>query len=425
MTAVSVAGVSVVEIPEPLKPVVYAGLLQDSAYCTSADLAGSNTCNSCAGMTSISGTQYACNEKAIHDNTVLAVSLTLNAAPSTTVVVDFTPTSSSTATIISTDVTVTGTIGVGTQFTVSIPWSQICAVSSSSPCTAATFTEYSGTLRVGLAASGATTLDTANAASITVNMRKPTSASFPNYGSTATSPDNAYYKFEVFPGDEKVYLLSPVRDGTKPESSGTIYWKAIRVFYTTDAIRTNAITGINPSSGRHHDVPITDIKTKDSTLQNGSISGLANGIQYYFTVGTVDQAGNIEQIIGGGWVETIHSATPTKVVGLLDGKKCFIATAAFGSEWAPPVEILRNFRDQILLPNPWGKRFVQFYYAKSPEWAEWLKKNETARTFVRTLLWPVVTSAALFLEGGGWYILLLGVFGSLYFLFRSQSRREL
>ncbi|HXG64847.1 MAG TPA: CFI-box-CTERM domain-containing protein [Blastocatellia bacterium] len=45
---------------------------------------------------------------------------------------------------------------------------------------------------------------------------------------------------------------------------------------------------------------------------------------------------------------------------------CFIATAAYGSAFAPEVLIFRQFRDEILLNSTKGRAFITFYYAISP-----------------------------------------------------------
>jgi hypothetical protein len=70
---------------------------------------------------------------------------------------------------------------------------------------------------------------------------------------------------------------------------------------------------------------------------------------------------------------------------------CFIATAAYGTETASELGILRDFRDQVLLGNALGSRFVATYYKVSPPIAALLAKNDFLRAVVReVLLDPVV-----------------------------------
>jgi len=78
------------------------------------------------------------------------------------------------------------------------------------------------------------------------------------------------------------------------------------------------------------------------------------------------------------------------VVDDVSGGGCFIATAAYGSLMAPHVKILRDFRDNFMLDNPVGKRFVRFYYNYSPPLADFIAKHDTLRTMVRISLFPVV-----------------------------------
>lgn len=68
---------------------------------------------------------------------------------------------------------------------------------------------------------------------------------------------------------------------------------------------------------------------------------------------------------------------------------CFIATAA-GAD-APQLDILREFRDNVLRPNPLGAKLVSLYYKTSPPIAESISQNEALRTAVRVcLIDPIV-----------------------------------
>lgn len=84
---------------------------------------------------------------------------------------------------------------------------------------------------------------------------------------------------------------------------------------------------------------------------------------------------------------------------------CFIATAAYGTDTAMEIEILREFRDAVLLLNSLGARFVSLYYRSSPPVADFISRHEVLRTAVRVgVVAPVVAvlnwSQDLWLERG-------------------------
>lgn len=69
---------------------------------------------------------------------------------------------------------------------------------------------------------------------------------------------------------------------------------------------------------------------------------------------------------------------------------CFIATAAYGSDLNPKLNILRDFRDHSLTPNRLGKAVVCLYYNISPPFAKILAKTETGRAMIRFVLSIVI-----------------------------------
>jgi hypothetical protein len=77
---------------------------------------------------------------------------------------------------------------------------------------------------------------------------------------------------------------------------------------------------------------------------------------------------------------------------------CFIATAAFGTPFDDRITVLRDFRDQILLPNRIGNRLVQFYYRTSPPIAAFIERHQFLKSLTRVCLVPVVTVASFLVE---------------------------
>lgn len=72
--------------------------------------------------------------------------------------------------------------------------------------------------------------------------------------------------------------------------------------------------------------------------------------------------------------------------------RCFIATAAYGTPAAPDVQLLRQFRDTVLVESKTG-RFVSAWYSKlSPRLARWIHANDASGAFVRACLRPVVAA---------------------------------
>lgn len=79
---------------------------------------------------------------------------------------------------------------------------------------------------------------------------------------------------------------------------------------------------------------------------------------------------------------------------------CFIATAAYGSYLHPFVNVLRNFKDTVLLTSSVGSSFVEWYYRVSPPIADVISRHSVLSASVRILLLPAIGIAWLCLKAG-------------------------
>jgi hypothetical protein len=82
-------------------------------------------------------------------------------------------------------------------------------------------------------------------------------------------------------------------------------------------------------------------------------------------------------------------------------KGCFIATAAMGSALHPHVQLLRDFRDEILLQSRYKTAFeslLEKYYRFSPPIAKTMKEHRSINVLLRYILvYPIVFGIKLIL----------------------------
>jgi hypothetical protein len=117
-----------------------------------------------------------------------------------------------------------------------------------------------------------------------------------------------------------------------------------------------------------------------------------------FTVGGVQASQTAAWEVGGGLDSEFRPiAFDLTVSSLPDGNPfpfplpCFVATAAYGTGTAEEVNLLREFRDMVLLSSDPGAEFVSLYYQVSPPIAEVIRQHEFLRTAVRVgFIGPIV-----------------------------------
>ena len=153
-------------------------------------------------------------------------------------------------------------------------------------------------------------------------------------------------------------------------------------------------------------------KGKSDTWSNNNCcldNALPVGNSYYPAM-TTDEKGNIYV----AWQDDRSSLAKDTfniyfISGFLDieslllegqrlGEACFIATAAYGSPLERHVVLLREFRDQFLLTNIYGRWFVKTYYRLSPPAAQFISERPYLKSVVRVVLFPFVGFAAITLK---------------------------
>ena len=82
-----------------------------------------------------------------------------------------------------------------------------------------------------------------------------------------------------------------------------------------------------------------------------------------------------------------------------EGGGCLIATATYGSELAPQVQLLREIRDNNLLNTESGSAFMNtfndIYYSFSPTIADYERENPVFKEAVKIAITPMITSLSL------------------------------
>ena len=107
-----------------------------------------------------------------------------------------------------------------------------------------------------------------------------------------------------------------------------------------------------------------------------------------------DDSPIFKQVIADAREKPEHEPLPPVRIG-----GCLIATATYGSELAPQVQLLREIRDNTILQTQSGTSFMttfnQFYYSFSPAIADYERENTIFKETVKLTLTPLLLSLTL------------------------------
>ena len=383
----------------------YAGF---AGTCAAGDMNNGSTCNSCRGSagTQVSGVYLtACNPQNAYGNLRFHLDLvTSNSSLAGGTI---------SAEIKDTTVTISNTppaISAGTVIPVEFTWDSICQAATGSSCTSAS--DFGDTLSVTFKNGSATETVEVSIVVRVVDASDTTIQFSTVCDDTTDSPLGGACNVGFLKGDEKAYIDTNLFfvAADYPSTGSTAKFNNVVFLYESGDANATAdsifSTITNASS-------MKDIATDTSLtppISDNRIDSLTNGTQYCFVMANKDQTGIISRFTPVSFstaTGTTKSGAemcmiPEKVAGLLDGKSCFIATAAFGSDMAPEVETFRQFRNKYLLSSELGKDFVRTYYKYSPKYAAIIQQSDILRAGVRAVLWPMLAVVKLSLMWGAW-----------------------
>ena len=289
------------------------------------------------------------------------------------------------------------TLSVNSTLSLSVDWQNVCiALGADAACNPPNG-GVNDTLKFGISTQNDTDLeefeniDVFIAGTITNQFFQPCRTE-----ADQSDTNGGYCHLEIARGDGKVYVFNEAQVDTFNRAPGGVEYKYLRLFYQSGP--TPCVNGTQFGTIVNSDAPYKDLSFSEQNggyvLDDPTVTGLLNGTSYYFRFANVDAAGNVFFFAPDNYLTCAeHSAIPEEVVGLIDGKECFIATAAFGSSMAPQLQILRAFRDHFLKSNFVGRWFIHQYYKFSPELATKIKKRPKVKAAIRATLSPVILMA--------------------------------
>jgi len=160
-----------------------------------------------------------------------------------------------------------------------------------------------------------------------------------------------------------------------------------------------------------------DVQYRETTFQ---------GDEKFYTVTYVNTVDNFDRSLSE-YDQIVNSLTIKENSSDGDGG-CLIATATYGTELSPQVQILREMRDNIVLRTSSGTTFMDnfnaIYYSFSPTVADWERQYPLFKESVKLVLTPMISTLSILSYAGidseqemiGYGLIIILVNAGLYFV---------
>jgi hypothetical protein len=220
-------------------------------------------------------------------------------------------------------------------------------------------------------------------------------------GGSVTTPGEGVFTYDV--GTVVDLIATPAAGYRFVEWTGDVGTIA-DVHAATTAITMNGIYSITAEFVRQYDLTISSVAggtvttpgvgvfTYDTGTAVNLVASPSEGYYFAYWAGDVGTIAGVHVEITTITMNGDYSITANFVEGSStpppwgSSGGCFIATAAYGTPSARQIDVLRDFRDDVLLKNAAGSQFVALYYRLSPPIADFIAGNGFVRTLVRELL---------------------------------------
>jgi len=188
------------------------------------------------------------------------------------------------------------------------------------------------------------------------------------------------YVFESEDG-RKAHLITTTQDLQTPE--GTVQFKVIQLNFINSEFQYSIIY-VNVTEWFRYELGAF-LQTVDNF--EVVIDGRMQPINF-------DDSPVFRQLIADAKAKPEPESLPPARIG-----GCLIATATYGSELAPQVQLLREIRDNTVLQTQSGTSFMtafnQFYYSFSPVIADYERENPVFKELVKLTITPLLTSLTI------------------------------